>query len=237
MADPDRGSERRAAGTSRRDERGPLERHPGLEILAPAELDRVRERVDPRYVARRAGGDAEAPPLADRVARPSRRARRPASRRRRGSVRAPDPSRLARAGRRGSRRPARSRSPGSRACRPWRGRARAPRRGPRASSARRAGSGRAPAGPRAGRTGSRSGPCPSSRRPQQPRPAVAPDLAPRVVPGRDGLAVVQVPRPAEQRPELHVRVAVDARARRPAVEVRVEERLRGPRRRTRARGS
>ena len=43
--------------------------------------------------------------------------------------------------------------------------------------------------------------------------------------GRDGLAVVEVPGPAEQRPELDVGVAVDARARRPAVEIRVEERL------------
>ena len=43
--------------------------------------------------------------------------------------------------------------------------------------------------------------------------------------GRDRLAFVQVPRPAQQRAELDVRVAVDARAWRSAVEVRVEERL------------
>ena len=50
-------------------------------------------------------------------------------------------------------------------------------------------------------------------------------VAARVVPGRDGLALVQMPRAAEQRPELHVRVAVDARARCPPVEVRRQERL------------
>ncbi len=47
----------------------------------------------------------------------------------------------------------------------------------------------------------------------------------RVVAGGDGVALVEVPRPAEQRPELDVRVAVDARAGRATVEVRVEERL------------
>ena len=61
--------------------------------------------------------------------------------------------------------------------------------------------------------------------PQQTRPAVRADLPAGVVPGGDGLAVVLEPRPAEERPELHVRVAVDARRRRPAVEVGVEERL------------
>ena len=48
--------------------------------------------------------------------------------------------------------------------------------------------------------------------PEQARPAVGADLAAGVVPGRDRLAVVQVARPAEERPELHVGVAVDARA-------------------------
>ena len=61
--------------------------------------------------------------------------------------------------------------------------------------------------------------------PQEARLPVRPDVAPCVVPGGDRLAVVQVARPAEQRPELDVRVAVDARRRRPAVEVGVEERL------------
>ena len=60
---------------------------------------------------------------------------------------------------------------------------------------------------------------------QQPRPPVRTDVAARVVPGRDRVAVVQVPRPPEQRPELDVGVAVDARRRRLAAEVRVEERL------------
>ena len=46
----------------------------------------------------------------------------------------------------------------------------------------------------------------------------------RVVAGRDGVAVVEVARPAQQRPELHVAVAVDARAGRLAAEVRGEER-------------
>ena len=62
-------------------------------------------------------------------------------------------------------------------------------------------------------------------RPAQPRQPVRPDVPAGVVTGRDRLAVVEVPGPTEQRPELDVRVAVDARARRPAVEVRVEERL------------
>ena len=65
----------------------------------------------------------------------------------------------------------------------------------------------------------------SSRARREPRPAVRADLAARVVAGRDRLAVVQVAGPAEQRAELHVRVAVDARARRPAVEVGRQERL------------
>ena len=65
----------------------------------------------------------------------------------------------------------------------------------------------------------------SSRARAEARPPVGSDVAPGVVAGRDGLAVVQVARATEQRPELHVRVAVDARARRPPVEVRVEERL------------
>ena len=60
---------------------------------------------------------------------------------------------------------------------------------------------------------------------QQPRPPVRTDVAPRVVAGRDRLAVVQVARPPEQRPELDVGVAVDARRRRLAAQVGVEERL------------
>src|SRR5262245_57703781 len=60
---------------------------------------------------------------------------------------------------------------------------------------------------------------------RQPRDAVVVDDPPRVVPGRDRVAVVEMARPAEQRPELHVRVAVDARAGRRAAEIRVEERL------------
>ena len=62
-------------------------------------------------------------------------------------------------------------------------------------------------------------------RAQQTRSSVRPDVAPRVVAGRDRLAVVQVAGPAEQRPELHVGVAVDAWRRRPAVQVGIEERL------------
>ena len=46
--------------------------------------------------------------------------------------------------------------------------------------------------------------------------------------GRDRLALVLVARPTEQRPELDVRVAVDARRRRAAVEVGVEERRDDP---------
>ena len=65
-------------------------------------------------------------------------------------------------------------------------------------------------------------------RPQQSRPPVGADVAPRVVPGRDRLAVVQVARPTEQGAELHVRVAVDARRRRLARQVGVEERLEDP---------
>ena len=64
----------------------------------------------------------------------------------------------------------------------------------------------------------------SRARRSRARPS-GPTSRPRVVAGRHGLAVVQVARPAEQRPELHVRVAVDARAGRPPVEVGVEERL------------
>ena len=62
-------------------------------------------------------------------------------------------------------------------------------------------------------------------RPQQPRLSAGIDLTPGVVAGRDGLALVEVARPTEQRPELHVRVAVDTGARRPTVEVRRQERL------------
>ncbi len=58
---------------------------------------------------------------------------------------------------------------------------------------------------------------------KQPCPSVRPDVAPRVVPGRDRLAVVQVSRPTEQRTELDVGVAVDARRRGLAREVGVEE--------------
>ena len=46
-----------------------------------------------------------------------------------------------------------------------------------------------------------------------------------VVTGRDGVAVVEVARPPQERPELHVAVAVHAGARRLAAEVRGEERL------------
>ena len=74
-------------------------------------------------------------------------------------------------------------------------------------------------------------------RPEQPRPAVRPDVAAGVVPGRDRLAVVQVARPAEQRAELHVRVAVDARRRRLARRGTRRGTAGGRRRRTRARGS
>ncbi len=61
--------------------------------------------------------------------------------------------------------------------------------------------------------------------PVQPRPPIGPDDTAGVMTGRHRLAVVQVPRPAEQRAELHVRVAVDAWARRLAAQVRVEEGL------------
>ena len=57
------------------------------------------------------------------------------------------------------------------------------------------------------------------------RRTVRGDQATRIVTRRDRLAVVEVPRAAQQRPELHVRVAVDARARGPTIEIRVEERL------------
>src|SRR3954453_4430829 len=62
-------------------------------------------------------------------------------------------------------------------------------------------------------------------RPQEARSTVRADVAPGVVPGRDRLALVEVAGPPEQRPELDVRVAVDARRRRLASEIRVEERL------------
>ena len=65
----------------------------------------------------------------------------------------------------------------------------------------------------------------SSRARIQPRTTVVTDQPPSVMAGRHGIALVQVARPAEQRPELHVRIAVDAWARRPAIQVRVEERL------------
>ena len=94
-----------------------------LEVLAPAERDRVGQRVDAADVARLAERDAEPLALADGVPGARRRARPPARRRRRPAARAPASSRRARAARRGSRRPARSRSPGSRACRRSRGRA------------------------------------------------------------------------------------------------------------------
>src|SRR5581483_2662290 len=57
--------------------------------------------------------------------------------------------------------------------------------------------------------------------------AVGPhDLAaPRVMTGRHEVAAVQVPRATEERPELHVRVAVDARRRRGAAEIRRQEGL------------
>ena len=61
--------------------------------------------------------------------------------------------------------------------------------------------------------------------PGEPGNAVLTDDPSRVVPRRDRVAVVEVARSAEQCPELDVRIAVDARARRPAVEIRVEERL------------
>ena len=61
--------------------------------------------------------------------------------------------------------------------------------------------------------------------PVQPRSPIGPDDTAGVVTGRHRLAVVQVPRPPEQRAELHVGVAVDAGARRLAAQVRVEEGL------------
>ena len=62
-------------------------------------------------------------------------------------------------------------------------------------------------------------------RAQQPRSPVRTHVPPRVVTRRDRLAVVQMARSPEQRPELDVRVAVDARRRRLAAHVGVEERL------------
>ena len=47
---------------------------------------------------------------------------------------------------------------------------------------------------------------------------------PRVVACRDRVAVVQVPSPAEERPELHLRIAVGAGSRRRAAQVRAQER-------------
>ena len=64
--------------------------------------------------------------------------------------------------------------------------------------------------------------------PQEARSTVIADDAARVVAGCHCLAVVQVAGPPEQCPELHVGVAVDARARRPAVEIRIEERRQDP---------
>src|SRR4051794_33734963 len=51
-------------------------------------------------------------------------------------------------------------------------------------------------------------------RPQEARSTVRADVAPSVMPGRHRLALVEVAGPPEQRPELDVRVAVDARRRR-----------------------
>ena len=62
-------------------------------------------------------------------------------------------------------------------------------------------------------------------RPAQDRAAVGSDLAAGVVAGCHRVAVVQVACPPEQCPELHVGVAVDARAGRPPIDVRVEEGL------------
>ena len=214
MADPDLGAERRRApagaspATNVARSSGDRRR---LEILAAPERDRVRQRVDAADVARLAERDAEALSLADRVRRPSRRAPPPARRRRRAAARPRASSRRARAARRGSRRRARSRSPGSPACRPWRDRA-------ARATARTSGFVSSPSGNRACSSWSWRRPyrkyvwsLSSSRARSSTRPAVRADLAARVVAGRDRLAVVQVARPAEQRPELHVRVAVDAR--------------------------
>ena len=63
---------------------------------------------------------------------------------------------------------------------------------------------------------------------QEARRAVRPGVLAGVMAGRDRVAVVQVAGPAEQRPELDVRVAVNARARRRAAEICIEERLHDP---------
>src|SRR5207244_2697455 len=71
MPDPDLAAERPARALWRlpRYERDALQGNDvRLEIGAPGDLDRVRERVDAADVARLAEGDAEALPLADRVA-------------------------------------------------------------------------------------------------------------------------------------------------------------------------
>ncbi len=60
---------------------------------------------------------------------------------------------------------------------------------------------------------------------QQPGAPIGPNGSPRVVAGRHGLAVVQVTRSPQQRPEFDVSVAVDARRWCPTVEIGVQERL------------
>ena len=87
------------------------------------------------------------------------------------------------------------------------------------------------ADPGAGRRGSSSGPCPRRRplRRRKRRPSgdlgVVDRVDPGVVPGRDGLAVIQPAGASGEGAELDRAVAVDAGTRRLAVEVGVEEGL------------
>ena len=101
-----------------------------IEVLAAAERDEVRRRVDARDVATLPERDAETAALPDRVRRDARRARRPARRRRPAAARASPASRRGATARSGSHRRGRSRSPGSRACPRSRGRGAGRPRGP-----------------------------------------------------------------------------------------------------------
>ena len=224
MADAHAGPER-PPGRGARHERGPLELdRPRLEVLAPAERDRVGQRVDAADVARRAEGDTE--PLSLAHGEPG------------APAVLPHPLPVQVDDRPGRRRPTRAVAQGV---------AVVAARHEADLLALRLVSGREPqlAGDLAhlglGQLAERE---PRVLElvlaepvqevglvlglvagPQEPGAAVIAGDPPRVVTGGHRLALVEVAGATEQGAELHVRVAVDARTRRPTVQVRIQEGL------------
>ena len=226
MSDPDIRTERLAAGRSlARDERGPFQHDRGrLQVLAPTQRDRVGQGIDATDVARRPEGHTEPLALSDGVGG------RPVMLPHQDAVPIEERSRL--------RHPARSLAQGIAVVAAGHEADLLALGLVRRDEPQRTGD---HAYLRLGEVAQRKSGVVQLVLPKavqevrlilvpvlgspELRPAVRADCPTCVMPGRNSVALVQQPSSTQQRPELHVRVAVHARRRRRSVEIGVEERL------------